>query len=145
MTPTDHPLSDSELATRFEDLSLESFPHDEHVRLAWIYLGQAPLRQALDRFAVGLKRFATSKGAADKYHETITWAFFLLIYSKRKPGESFADFAERNTDLMSWKDNVLLRYYSPTTLFSDDAKAHFVPPDILDLPGDALRAAGIQS
>jgi hypothetical protein len=53
-----------ELIDRFErGLSPDdSFRHADHVQLAFAYLSQYPVLQALDRFAAALKRFAEARG-----------------------------------------------------------------------------------
>jgi hypothetical protein len=74
-------MTDDELIARFEDCSLsnESFHHSDHVRMAFLYLCRYPALEALQRFSTSLVRFATAHGKPGIYHETITWAFLLLI------------------------------------------------------------------
>lgn len=120
----------------FRDGSLPGaeFPHREHVRMAWLYLERHPPAEALLRFSADLRRFAVAKGNAGLYHETITWAFVLLIAERRHgapDGERYAAFAARNADLFQWKPSVLDRYYRPETLASPRARAGFVLPDRL--------------
>ncbi|HSS78632.1 MAG TPA: hypothetical protein VLV54_18050 [Thermoanaerobaculia bacterium] len=133
-TVTTENLTDAEFITNFEDCTLPStaFHHRDHVRLAWLYLqGHSPL-EALARFANGLRRFATANGAAGLYHETITWAFLLIIRERMErtaDGGDWEDFARTNPDLLSWKPSVLDRYYRPETLGSELARKVFVMPD----------------
>lgn len=127
-------MTNQELVERFETLTLnpELFPHREHVRLAWIYLRDYPTLTALSKFCDGLKRFAASVGKPDLYHETITWAYLLLIrerMEKTVAWESWEDFAEKNGDLLDWQSNILKRYYREETLQSDLAKRVFLFPD----------------
>jgi|SRR5262245_371894 len=128
-------MEDDVLLARFVDTTLpaEAFPHREHIRVARLYLLREPLPLALARFIEDLKRFATSKGAANKYHATITCAFMVLINERmdrfeRGREESFEAFAERNADL--FEKSCLLRYYSKETLASPLAKKTFVMPDL---------------
>lgn len=125
-------MTDDQLLERFETANLEpgEFHHREHVRVAWIYLDRLPAAEALSRYADGLKKVATSLGAPDLYHETITWAYLLLIRDRMKDDESWCDFAERNPDLLDWKNSVLGRYYSDALLWSDRARSRFVFPDL---------------
>jgi hypothetical protein len=79
-----------------------------------------------------LARFATANGKPNLYHETITWAFLLLIRERLARTESqqtWSEFAACNGDLLSWKDNVLKKYYRGETLASDLARTTFVFPD----------------
>jgi hypothetical protein len=73
--------ADSRWIEAFEAATLRdgAFHHRDHVRTAWIYLRRFPPAAALDRFARGLRRFAAEKGKPGLYHETITWAYLLLI------------------------------------------------------------------
>lgn len=124
-------LTESELRTRFEDLTLraEDLSHVEHVRLAWTYLRELPLLDVLRVFPENLKRFAESIGAAQIYNETVTWAFLMLIDERMDAARdaSWAEFIEANQDLLSKR--ILERYYTPETLASEHAKRRFVLPD----------------
>lgn len=127
-------MTNQKLIEQFENLTLppEAFPHREHVRLAWIYLSEHPPLTALSKFCDGLKRFAASVGKPDRYHETITWAYLLLIHermTKTETTESWEAFAEANGDLLDWENNVLKNYYLDETLKSDLAKRVFLFPD----------------
>jgi hypothetical protein len=131
-------LGDREFLEAFENgtLSETSFHHREHVRLAWIYLRNLPPAQALTRFSEGLRRFAASLGKSGLYHETITWAYLLLIrerMARRRTGQSWAEFAANNPDVLTWKPSILDAYYREETLRSDLARQVFVLPDRLAL------------
>lgn len=127
-------MNDQELIERFENctLSPESFHHCEHVRLAWIYLCQYPVLEALSKFCEGLKKFADSLGKSGLYHETITWAYLLLIHERRartNTAQCWHEFAKMNADLLSWENPILKHYYRDETLGSDLAKQIFILPD----------------
>lgn len=124
-------LSDDELLDGFEGASLEpgTFHHEEHVRVAWLYCQRYEPAQAVERFVTCIRRLVTALGASDKYHETITWAYLLLIRERLEAGESWEEFAARSGDLLDPKGAVLRRYYSPGLLRSDRAKTRFVLPD----------------
>jgi hypothetical protein len=127
-------LSDDEFIARFEDCSLnnEAFHHCDHVKIAFLYLSRYPALQAIQRFCSSLVKFAAAKGKPRLYHETITWAFLLLIRERiaRSGGrQTWSEFAASNQDLLSWKDNVLTKYYREETLSSDLARSTFLFPD----------------
>jgi len=90
----------------FETLSLSpsQFRHGDHVRLAWLYLRDHPMPVALEKFAMGLRRFAAHHGASGKYHETITWALLTLIHERMASdlGMGWEAFEAVNTDLFEW-------------------------------------------
>ena len=108
------------------------FHHAEHVRVAWWYLRRQPWVTALDRFRTGLRRFAEAQGSPERYHETITTAYVLLINERLTVADrelAWEAFAERHLDLLAWKPSILDRYYRPDTLQSDRARTVFVFPD----------------
>ena len=123
-------MRDREFVAAFEACTLppDEFPHRGHVRLAWLYLREAPLLETLPRFSEGLKRYAASLGAAGKYHETVTWAFLFLIHERmqQSAAETFDEFAAANEDLFG---PILERYYTSDVLASDLARRTFVLPD----------------
>jgi hypothetical protein len=125
-------MNESEFADAFERCAVpnESFHHRDHIRLAWIYLRDLPLLDALGRFTTSLKRFAAANGHPELYHETITWAFLLLIHERmqRREARDFETFADENADLFAWKPSILDRYYDRETLDSELARQTFVMP-----------------
>lgn len=140
MPPEAVMLDDTTLLREFEDCTLppSAFHHREHVRVAWLYLKAEPPLTALARFAEGLKRFAAAQGHAGLYHETITWAYLLLIRERMEStgaGETWEGFAEKNPDLLTWKPSILDCYYRPETLSSELARRVFVMPDRGERPG----------
>jgi hypothetical protein len=125
-------VNDSEFAQAFERCEIPGadFHHREHVRLAWIYLREQPPLAALARFTQSLKRFAAFNGHPELYHETITWAYLLLIHERMEqhPADDFATFETANPDLFAWKPSILSRYYDQETLDSPLAKRGFRMP-----------------
>jgi hypothetical protein len=135
-------LPGDELIRRFEAVSLggERFRHADHVRLTWEYHRRLPAAEALARLAGGLRRFAAAHGKPERYHETITWAFALLVRERMEltgpaihspdgwPAE-WAAFCTANPDLFDREHPILDRYYRPATLASDLARRVFLMPD----------------
>jgi hypothetical protein len=126
-------MTNEELIRCFENDAVpeNSFHHADHVRLAFAYLCEYPVLQALEKFASALKRFATARGKTQLYNETITCAYFFLIRERMARCESahWEEFARRNPDLLIWKDGALSSYYREATLKSDLARTVFVLPD----------------
>lgn len=134
-----------DLIRRFEDgtLPASEFHHRDHVHVAWLYLQEEPPLAALARFTEGLKSFAARNGADGLYHETITWAYLLLIHermARSENGESWEEFAARNADLLTWKPSVLDGYYRAETLASDLARRVFVMPDRFLISGESAAS-----
>jgi hypothetical protein len=133
-TSIEQPLSDEALIAAFEstELPADLFTHAAHVRVAWYYLRSSPVLEAIVRFSRSLRRFAASKGATTKYHETITVAYLLIIRDRLEGARelTWPEFAERNPDLFERSPSVLARYYSDSLLTSDRAREVFVLPDL---------------
>jgi hypothetical protein len=121
------------LLEHFVDTTLPAgeFHHHQHVQVAWEFVRRYGMPAALGEFTAAIKRFADAKGATGLYHETITWAFLLLIAERqaRSGAETWVQFANANPDLLCWKPSILERYYSREVLQSDLAKKVFVLPD----------------
>lgn len=126
-------MTDGELVEAFEGATLpeHAFGHVDHVRLAWIYLGRLPLLDAIRVYSAGLRRFAETKGSPGKYHETVTWAFLVLVNERLQDGGAdltWPEFAARNPDLLRFRDGALFERYDPSILDSDLARKVFVLP-----------------
>ena len=126
-------MTDSELYEAFVSTALpaDQFHHQQHVRVAWTFVRRHGMPAALGEFSAAIKRFAAAKGAHGLYHETITWAFLLIINERqtRQPALTWTEFVLANADLLSWQPSILEHYYSKKLLMSDEARHFFVMPD----------------
>jgi hypothetical protein len=126
-------MDERELFDRFVDSTLpaDQFHHQQHVHVAWLFVQRHGMPLALGEFSAAIKRFADAKGATGLYHETITWAFLLLIAERqaKHPAATWEEFETANPDLLVWKPSILERYYSKELLASALAKRTFVMPD----------------
>lgn len=125
-------MGDEELIQSFEHATLKSLHHTDHVRVAFAYLCRYPATAALEKFSTALRRFAEAQGKPHLYHETITWAYLLLIRERMARGSSaqtWDEFAQENSDLLAWKPGILAHYYRPETLASERARTTFIFPD----------------
>jgi len=126
-------MANRDLISEFEQgRTPGAFHHANHVRVAFAYVSEFPMLEAIAKFSAALQRFAFSKGKPQLYHTTITWAYLLLIgerVARAGRAQSWEEFAGCNSDLLGWKDGILERYYSRATLDSDLARRTFVFPD----------------
>jgi hypothetical protein len=125
-------MTNHEFIERFESDSLSGeFHHADHMRLAYAYLSEYPLLQAIERFTNALKRYAAAHGQPQRYHETISFAYFFLTHERmaRAEARTWDDFRKCNPDLFVWKDGILTRYYHDATLQSDLSRTVFLFPD----------------
>ena len=139
-------LTDLQFITQFEDLSLDPgyFNHLGHLRLAWLYLLENDLDTALDRVCRGIKAYAESLGAADKFHYTLTDGIvriehqrMMLLQQQLNVGSlnagQWSDFIAANADLVNDGQKVLQQYYSPQLLATEQARLGRVEADIKSL------------
>ena len=131
--PADETLDDTALLRGFEACSLKEsdFSHRTHVRVAWLYLTSGVhFEEAALRFCRGLRRYTASLGRADRYHETITWAFLAIVSERQRAcaATSFDQFGREHPDLFEPRLAPLLRFYEAETLQSELARSTFVLP-----------------
>lgn len=126
-------LVDKEFQIQFEGLSLpeSQFDHIGHLRIAFIYLRQNDLADAIEKTCHGIDQYATSLGAADKFNHTLTEATVRIMASRIQSDQcdNFADFKSRNPDIVNNLKSVLSQHYDHHTLFGEQAKRQFVQPD----------------
>ena len=97
-----HDLSDAAFLSAFESCTLaaDAFRHYDHIRLAWLYLGAAPLERATEKMAGAIRRFAVHHtGTSAKYDEALTRSWMRLVAHARATcatAPTFAVFAEAN-------------------------------------------------
>jgi hypothetical protein len=132
-------MNDSEFLQAFEQCSLpeNQWTHCAHVRMAWLYLHQKSLVEALPIVREGIKRFNSSLSKPLAYHETITRAHLILIDQRMKSAASvqtFDEFCLVNPDVIDRKLSALLIHYSNETLFCSKAREMFVEPDLAPFP-----------
>jgi hypothetical protein len=112
------------------------FSHRAHVRLAYVYLAESDVNLALERMRAALLTFLCHHAIpASKYHATLTRAWILAVdhFMHRSPEASSADdFIDHNPPLLDPKN--MLTHYSADLLFSDQARAEFVEPNLDPIP-----------
>lgn len=121
------------LVVAFENASVDPavFDHRAHVFVAWCYLKELSLEQALPRYVEHLQKLTRKLGVPQKYHATLTWAYMVLLHDlMHEPSAAALDFAA----LMFRHPNVLnprvalSDYYDERELSSDRARHHFILP-----------------
>lgn len=137
---------------QFEQLTLPAsqFNHLGHLRIAWLYILLAQQAQtsrceqlncAQEKVCSGIKAYATSLGAAGKFHLTVTRALVIIVESRMDALKEIMKvnalncndwplFIEKNPDLVNSAIDVLRRFYSQSILDSDEAKLSWCEPDI---------------
>lgn len=129
---------DTEFLAALEDTSLPSdgFSHRGHLRAAWLYLEKHPLPEAAMYCALAIQKYATTLGAPEKFHLTLTLAFMHIVADlrARHPAGDWETFLAACPELVENAQQLIARYYSDEMLQSERARKTFVPPDREPLP-----------
>jgi hypothetical protein len=133
-------LSHDDLCSALRDGTLDpdTFNHESHIRLAWVYLTRLPYEEACERFNADFLRFIVKAGAESKYHKTITDALLQLIASHLELEQCRSDWEFFKADAQPLFVNaygLLQRFYSVKLLESDRARKEFAGPDLKAMPG----------
>jgi hypothetical protein len=135
-----HEISEEDRCFREEveacRVSPASFDHRAHVRLAFTYLVESDVEEATDRMRSALLVFLRHHGVPiTKYHETLTRAWILAVrhFMEISPAAASADaFIASNPRILDSK--IMMTHYSAELLFSDEARARFVEPNLEAIP-----------
>lgn len=108
------------------------FSHRLHLELGWAYLQRHGFPHGVIRFCERLRAYVEAVGAAAKYHETITWAYMILMNEERTlrsaPGESFDAMVQRRPDFLDHRQGTLSQCYTPEQLESAEARRVLMLP-----------------
>lgn len=132
------------LLRQLETLALPEadFNHEAHLRAAWAYRRRYPAREAAARCAHTLSRYAMAKGAAEKYHHTLTMATLVILYHRLEEQpellEDWPGFLASCPDVRGDLQRVLLQHYSEEKLYDETARKAFVEPDLKPLPAGSM-------
>lgn len=112
------------------------FNHRAHIRLAYVYLTAQDTEAAYESMRNALMSFIRHNGIdPSKYHDTITRAWILAVrhFMAITPSSDSSDhFINQNTKMLDPK--IMLSHYSAEVLFSDEARARFVEPNLHPIP-----------
>jgi hypothetical protein len=132
---------DLEFARRFAagGMSPGEFNHLAHLRLAYIHLANHGAQRATTTFSDALLAFLDHHDIDPaKFHVTLTRAWLRATWHfMQRLGDTSGseDFLRRSTALHD--PQVMLTHYSRHRLFSDEARAQFIAPDLQPIPADA--------
>ncbi len=140
----DFKLSDDDRAFRDSvascDFPIPDFDHAAHIRLAYVYLVEDQHTDSAIRSMKSALHALLIHAGIDpsvKYHETMTQAWIYAVHHFMHQTESAdcaKDFIQQNTVLLD--SNIMLSHYSAEVLFSDQARRHFLAPDLESIPRD---------
>lgn len=113
-----------------------NFNHRAHLRLAYIYLSENNAESSTSLMRDTLNRFLIHNGVdPSKYHETLTKAWILAVHhfmNKTGDTSSAHEFIDRNPEMLD--TGIMMTHYSGEVLFTDEARAAFVQPNLDPIP-----------
>jgi hypothetical protein len=130
-----------ELLRRFEDCTLprEGWTHAAHLTVALWHLLQYDWPEAVARVRAGIKRYNAAHGIRTTptggYHETLTifWLRAVRAYLDAERNEARALVHLANELAATHDKGLPLSYYTRDRLFSPEARAAWVEPDLRPL------------
>ena len=111
------------------ELDPRTFPHREHVRMAFEMLRRHSFVETALHYSQALRTMTEKIGKPEVFHQTITIAFLSLIAERMHTDSTrdFDSFAADNPDLMD--KSAVARCYSPERLALDAARRTFILPE----------------
>jgi hypothetical protein len=127
---------DEEFLAAFEEgrIANQSFHHRDHLRLAWIQIRRLGLERASESITAAIRHFAAHHGQANRYHDTMTrfWLHAVAIGIDRHPDLTFDDLLAAESHLLD--KNLPFLHWSRQRMSSDDARGHWIEPDLISMP-----------
>ena len=129
-----------EFVAAFENLTLpkEQWTHTAHVTVAGFYLCRHSLPESIDRLRDNIKKFNLSVGGQNTessgYHETLTVFWAHLIHSElSKASGRNIDRIRHVARTLGSNSRLFRSYYGFDVVASREARARWMPPDLLSL------------
>lgn len=130
--------ADLEFGRKFDagEIAPALFDHRAHLRLAYVHLVTHGPDLAAKSFRSSLQAFLDRHEIDPaKFHETLTQAWLQAVwYFMQRYGDSHdsEDFLDKSRVLRD--PRVMLTHYSKEVLESDDARSHFIAPNLDPIP-----------
>jgi hypothetical protein len=129
------------LVRRFDDCTLprEEWTHAAHLTVALWHLLEYDWAEAVVRVRAGIRRYNAAHGIRTTptggYHETLTLFWLRRVRAFLEEGRNEArSLVSLANDLATTADrNLPLKYYTRERLFSTEARASWVEPDLKSL------------
>ena len=125
------------LVRSFEDATVarDDWKHAEHLIVALHYLSEHDIETATEKMRSGIFKLLTDGFGVDlskemPYHETLTvfWMKTVDEFSRSTNGMPLHEKA--NSLIETFDKDYPLKFYTREYLFSDEARARFVEPDV---------------
>ena len=129
-------MNDHDFIQSVETLTLDAFPHYDHIRMAWIYLREYGYDEGIIKIREALKKLATHHGIPNHYHETITlfWAKMVQHALQQTPTiDDYQTFVTDHHPQLLDKD-LIKTYYDMAIIKSGRSRKAWIDPDLQALP-----------
>jgi hypothetical protein len=111
------------------------FGHEDHLYVAWRLVREHGPEDGAGLFADGLREVTQRHGQAGKYHETLTTFWLRLVAHCVDHRRDLADFDAFLAAYPLLRDSSIAgRHWSKDMLWSAEARAGWVAPDLVPLP-----------
>ena len=115
-------------------VSRDAWRHAEHLTVALYYLGLHDIETATEKMRSGIFKLLAAFGVdltkEMPYHETLT-VFWMRTVANFNASKNGASLLEKVNDLVAGYDkDYPLRFYGRELLFSDEARARFIEPNL---------------
>lgn len=121
-------MNDAELLDGFETSTLNQFPHEYHVRVAYLLVLKYGQDEAFQRMIDGIKGLASNFGLSASFiHITRTAAWIKIIGSQVEAPVPSSKFLDTHPDLL--RKDLLEDYYNWGRLFTPKSRRTFVEPN----------------
>jgi hypothetical protein len=117
-------------------LAPAEFDHHAHMTVALWYLSQMPFAEATATMRTNIQHFAARYQQSQLYHETITGFWMRLLHhilEHADASEAFPDLVYRTITIYGTMQ-VFFRHYGKERAFSEEARHHWIAPDLVPLP-----------
>ncbi len=116
------------------EIANQDFHHRDHLRLAWIQIRRLGLPHALEAVTAAIRQFAAGHGHGDRYHETMTrfWLLVVAMGISRHPTLAFDELLAAEPHLLD--KNLPYRHWSRERMGSEDARQRWLEPDLRLMP-----------
>lgn len=130
-----------DLVRSFEDATIaeKDWRHAEHLVVGLFYLTRHDFATATAKMRDGLFNLLINGFSVDltkemPYHETLTVFWMRTIEAFNTSTNSISLVDRSNQMVAAFDKNYPLKFYTRERLFSDEARAGFVEPDLPQLP-----------
>ena len=116
------------------EIANQDFHHRDHLRLAWIQIRRLGLPHALEAVTAAIRQFAAGHGHGDRYHETMTrfWLLVVAMGISRHSTLAFDELLAAEPHLLD--KNLPYRHWSRERMGSEDARQRWLEPDLRLMP-----------